>query len=326
MKSLYPEIKVNNTYMLDTGDGHSIYVEESGNPDGIPVIHCHGGPGGGSSPTQRRFYDPEQYRIILFDQRGCGLSTPHCADDINATWHNTLPYLIQDMEMIRQHLSIKTWVVTGGSWGTTLALMYAIKHAAVVKAIILRGVFLGRQQDIDWLFGATVGASQIFPEYYAEFVKGHPNDSVDDLLESYQEKLTGDNDFEQLSAAKRFGAWEDKMVSVNYHQPSEPMTSRQLVTMAILYCHYFTQHCFMYESEILSEINAIQGIPGYIIHGRNDVVCKPENAFSLNYFWKNSVLEIVPASGHASTEPGIVDGLIRSSQKVAKFLNEKANS
>ncbi|GAB2998815.1 prolyl aminopeptidase [Psychrosphaera aestuarii] len=323
MRTLYPEIKVNQTYMLDVGDGHTLYVEESGNPEGIPVIHCHGGPGGGSSPTQRRFYDPEKYRIILFDQRGCGQSTPLAATDITATWNNTISHIIRDMETIRDHLSITRWVVTGGSWGTTVALLYAIRNPAVVQAIILRGVFLGRQQDLNWLFGATEGASQIFPEYYAKFIKDVPSDSVEETLEYYKDKLMGDNDFEQLAAAKKFGAWEANMMELNYHLSHHDSPHKELLTMAILYCHYFTNHCFIYESEILSEIAAIQHIPGYIVHGRNDVICKPEGAFVLNSAWTASVLEMVPAAGHASVEPGIVDGLIRASQKVARFINEK---
>ena len=323
MRTLYPEIKTNQTYMLDVGDGHQIYVEESGNPDGIPVIHCHGGPGGGSSPAQRRYYDPEKYRIILFDQRGCGQSKPNCADDITATWNNTTSHLLKDMETIREKLGVKRWVVTGGSWGTTVALLYAIRNAAVVEAIILRGVFLARQQDIDWLFNPNTGASQIFPEYYAKFVQGVPTESTAEILEHYQEKLMGDNDFEQLAAAKKFGAWEAKMVQLNYHLDNYKGSHRELLTMAILYSHYFTNHSFIYESEILSEISAIKAIPGYIIHGRNDVVCKPEGAYTLSTAWPASILEMVPAAGHASSEPGIIDGLVRASKKVADFINEK---
>ncbi|QTH63365.1 prolyl aminopeptidase [Psychrosphaera ytuae] len=331
MRTLFPEINPNQTFHLDVGDSHQIYVEECGNPDGIPVVYVHGGPGGGSSPMHRRFYDPEQYRIIQFDQRGCGKSTPHCADDINALFSNTTQHLLRDMEQIRAHLGITSWVVAGGSWGTTLALLYAIKFPSVVKALILRGVFLARKQDLDWFLSPKQGASQIFPEYYRDFVRGHDIESVDsedydatqEILESYHEKLTGDNDFEQLAAAKQFMNWEGRIVSVNYQQSAPAMSKHEAIAMSLLNTHYFTNDGFIYESEIISEIAAISHIPGYIVHGRNDVVCKPEGAFTLAEHWPNGVLEMVPAAGHSSTEPGIIDGLVRASQNIAKFLNEK---
>jgi proline iminopeptidase len=323
MRSLFPEIQPNNSFMLDVGDGHSIYVEECGNPDGIPVVFCHGGPGGGCSENHRRYYDPERYRIVLFDQRGCGRSTPNCADNVNGLWHNTTQHLVADMEKIREHLNIKTWLVTGGSWGTTLALMYAIKHAAVVSGLILRGVFLGRQQDLEWLFSPTAGASQLFPDYYKEFIAGHPTTSVNDLLDSFFEKLSGDNDIEQLAAAKKFCNWEHRILQLNTQAPQTHVSHKEAIASALIYCHYFTQHCFIYESEIMSEIGAIQHIPGYIVHGRYDVVCKAENATTLHEGWKNSVLDIVPMAGHSSAEPGIIDGLVRASQKMADFIEEK---
>lgn len=341
MRTLFPEISPNHSFHLEVGDGHQIYVEECGNPEGIPVVYCHGGPGGGSSPLHRRFYDPEQYRIIQFDQRGCGLSKPHCADDINALFNNTTQHLISDMEQIREHLGIKSWVVTGGSWGTTLALLYAIKHAPVVKALILRGVFLARQQDLAWFLAPNQGASQIFPEYYREFVRGHdvdlnpesPNDFVQALLESYLERLTGDNDLVQAGAAKQFLNWESRIVSVNYshanqnHLKNKPLfNQREAIAMSLLNTHYFTNAGFIYESEILSQIAAIKAIPGYIIHGRNDVVCKQEGALTLAEHWPAGVLEMIPAAGHSCTEPGVVDGLVRASQEVAKFLNEQEKS
>lgn len=323
MRTLFPEIQPNQTYQLDVGDGHSIYIEECGNPDGLPVVYCHGGPGGGCSENHRRYYDPEKYRIILFDQRGCGRSTPNCAQDINALWNNTTAHLVADMEAIRQHLNVERWLVTGGSWGTTLALCYAIRHSAVVTGLILRGVFLGRQQDLEWLFGPTHGASQIFPDLYQEFVKGHPTTSVQDLLDSYFQQLTGDNDIEQLAAAKKFCDWESRILQLNSQATVEKMAHKEQIAMALIYCHYFTQHCFLYESEILSEIGAIQHIPGYIVHGRYDIVCKAENATTLHAAWRNSVLDIVPMAGHSSSEIGIIDGLVRASQKMAEFLEEK---
>lgn len=300
MRSLFPEIKPNKTWQLAVSDGHTLYVEESGNPEGIPVIYCHGGPGGGSSPAHRRFYDPQLYRIILFDQRGCGRSTPHCATDINAIWQNTIQDLAKDMEVIRAHLQIKRWVVAGGSWGTTVALFYAIEYPELVLGLILRGVFLGRKQDLEWLFGAN-GASQIFPECYQKFVKGHNIDSTAELLDSYYQKLVGDNDLEQLAAAKQFSAWESHIMQLNPPAPEafKSMSNKEYIAMALLNCHYFMNDSFLYESEIISEINRISHIPGYIVHGRYDIVCKAENAVTLDAFWSGAVLDMVPAAGHS---------------------------
>ncbi|MDC2889179.1 prolyl aminopeptidase [Psychrosphaera algicola] len=324
MRSLFPEIKANKTWQIAVNDGHVLYVEESGNPDGIPVVYCHGGPSGGSSAAHRRFYDPQLYRIILFDQRGCGQSTPHCANDINAIWQNTTKDLAHDMEIIRQELNIKRWVVAGGSWGTTVALYYAIEFPEMVLGLLLRGVFLARRQDIEWLFGKG-GASEIFPEYYQRFIKGHQFDSTIELLESYYQKLSGENDLEQLTAAKQFLQWESNIVQLKTPQsnPNSDMSNKDIIAMAMLNCHYFLNDCFLYESEIISEIKRIQQIPGYIIHGRYDIVCKAENAFTLDQYWSSGVLEIVPCAGHSCFEVGITDGLVRAGIQIAEFINKK---
>lgn len=321
MRPLFPEIHANETYQVAVGDGHSLYVEESGNPDGYPVVYCHGGPGGGSDPVFRRFYDPERYRIILFDQRGCGQSTPHCAQDINAIWQNTSQDLVQDMEVIRKHLNIDAWLVTGGSWGSTLALLYAIEFPQVVTGLILRGIFLARQQDLEWLFGAN-GAAQVYPEYYREFIKDHNSDSVAELLASYYEQLTGDNDIVQLTAAKQFSAWEGRIAKLRTADLSADLTSKESTASALLNCHYFTNNSFIYEHEIISEIGSIKDIPGYIIHGRYDMVCKAEGAFTLDEHWPNGMLEIVPAAGHSCLEPGITDALVRASDEMAGFFDK----
>lgn len=324
MRPLFPEIKANQTFSVPVDAGHQLYVEESGNPKGIPVVYCHGGPGGGTDPVFRRFYNPEYYRIILFDQRGCGQSTPHSATDINAIWQNTTADLVNDMEVIRKHLAIDTWVVAGGSWGTTLALMYAIEFPQCVSGLILRGIFLGRQQDLDWLFGAQ-GASQVYPEFYQEFVRGHEFDSTRDLIDSYYEQLTGDNDLQQLAAAKQFASWEGRIAKIQTTDLATEMSNKEAIAMALLNCHYFSNDCFLYESEIISEIQRIQNIPGYIIHGRFDTVCKPEGAFTLSQHWANGRLELVPMAGHSCLEPGITDMLVRASEEMADFLAKPAN-
>ncbi|MFT6528576.1 MAG: proline iminopeptidase [Psychrosphaera sp.] len=323
MRPLFPDIQINQSYMVPVSDGHFIYVEESGNPDGIPVVYCHGGPGGGSEHLYRRFYNPEHYRIILFDQRGCGKSTPHCANDINATWNNTLSDLTKDMEVIRQYLNIKRWVVAGGSWGTTVALIYAIEYPSLVLGLILRGVFLGRQQDLDWLYGTKVGASQIYPERHANFIRGKNADSVAELLADYYEQLTGDNDLVQLSAAKQFAHWESSISKLKPSSGSLQMTNKEVIAGSLLACHYFTNNCFMYEHEIISEIGRISHIPGYIIHGRYDIVCKPEGAYELSRFWENGLLEIIPEAGHSCTEIGIIDGLVRASDEMANYIKQE---
>ena len=320
MRSLYPQIQENQTWMIEVEHGHQIYVEESGNPDGIPVVYCHGGPGGGSDAIFRRFYDPEKYRIILFDQRGCGQSKPHCAKDINAIWNNTTLDLMNDMERIRQTLKIDSWLVTGGSWGTTLALLYAIEFPERVKGLILRGVFLARQQDIDWLFGAKQGASQLFPEFYRFLEKGHDSTSTEELLASYYEQLVGDNDLIQLAAAKQFCNWEGKIARLSTQNAASDLSNKDAIAMAMLNCHYFTNNSFIYEHEIISEIDRIKDIPGYIIHGRYDVVCKVEGAYELSKYWQNGKLEIVPEAGHSCLESGVKDALIRAADKMANFL------
>lgn len=323
MRPLYPEINANHSFHLTVSDGHQIYVEQSGNPDGIPVIYCHGGPGGASDPVYRRFFDPEKYRIILFDQRGCGLSTPHCRNDINALWANSSVDLVNDMEKIRVELGIDSWLVTGGSWGSTLALLYALEFPKRVKGLILRGIFLARQQDVDWLFAKDQGASQIFPEYYADFIRGHDFTTTQELLESYYEQLTGDNDLTQLAAAKQFCAWEGRIAKLKNSSSAVDISNKEAIAIACLNSHYFTNNSFIYEHEIISEIDRIRDIPGYIIHGRYDVVCKVEGAFELSRHWQNGRLEIVPEAGHSCLEVGITDALVRASDQMAEFLTNK---
>ena len=323
MRPLFPEIQANNSLLLDVGDNHQLYVEESGNPDGIPVVYCHGGPGGGSDPVYRRFFDPEKYRIILFDQRGCGQSKPHCANDINAIWNNTSIDLVRDLEKIREHLSINKWVVAGGSWGSTLALLYALEFPQAVSGLILRGIFLARQQDVDWLFSDKQGASQVFPEFFTDFIKGHEFSTPQELLESYYEQLTGDNDLVQLAAAKQFCAWEGRIAKLRSPSQIPQIKNKEAIAVALLNCHYFTNNSFIYEHEIISEIDRIRDIPGYIIHGRYDVVCKTEGAAELARHWTNGKLEIVPAAGHSCLEPGIQDALLRASDEMAVFLEGK---
>jgi proline iminopeptidase len=321
MRPLFPEINVNQTYLLEVSGGHQIYVEESGNPDGIPVVYCHGGPGGGSDPLYRRFYDPQKYRIILFDQRGCGQSIPNCIDGRKAIAQNTTQDLMADMEVIRNYLSIEKWVVAGGSWGSTLALLYGIQHPQSSIGFILRGIFLARQQDLAWLFGNS-GAAQVFPEYYQQFVQGAVNNNVDELLSHYQQLLESDNELERLAAAKQFCYWEAKLATLK--TPAKVAgTAKEFITKAVLNCHYFSHHSFIEENQILNGIAAISHLPAYIVHGRYDVVCKAENAFSLHQALPESTLEFVADAGHSCTELGIIDGLVKASIAMAKVIENK---
>lgn len=319
MRGLFPAISVNQTYQFDRDNGHQIYVEESGNADGIAVVFCHGGPGGGSSPAYRRFYDPEVYRIICFDQRGCGQSTPHAELEHNDTW-----LLVEDMEFIREQLNVERWVVAGGSWGSTLALIYAINHPQRILGLILRGIFLARKEDYHWLYGQSGGAAQIFPDYYTDFIK--PIAPCDDgqELASYYDLLTSENEIQRLHAAKVWSVWEGKISTLTVKSDAEEVCSEThlALSMARLEAHYFINNSFIEDNYILENLDKIAHIPGFIIHGRYDCVCKIENAFSLANGWQSAQLQIIPAAGHSGQEPLIADALCRASDAMVGFVKK----
>lgn len=320
---LYPDIQPNQIYQLNTDDGHSIYVEESGNPDGYPVIYCHGGPGGSSHPFFRRFFDPNFYRIVLFDQRGCGQSTPSLSLENNTTAH-----LLNDIELIRQQLNIQKMVLAGGSWGTTLALLYAQKHPEQISAMLLRGIFLARKQDLQWLYEPD-GAARLFPDYYQEFIRaanladGEPI-THQQLAKNYLEQLSSDNQFSQIAAAKHWSNWENR-ISVLHHLDSRENTDdiHTNMTMALMECHYFTQGSFIEENQILNNMDKLQNIPATIVHGRYDAVCDVNQAWQLAEKWPNSRLYIVPNSGHSLGEPFMAEAFLNAANKIARFLIEK---
>lgn len=324
MTGIYPLIHENSTYSISVSGGHTLYVEESGNPDGIPVLFLHGGPGGGSSSIHRCFYDPELYRIILFDQRGCGKSTPHVSLE-----ENTTQDLIGDIEAIRKHLAIEKWVVTGGSWGTTLALLYALEHTDKVLGLILRGIFLAREEDADWLYGYKGGAAQVFPEFYKEFVaplnKEERQLPTPQLIAKYYQLMTGNDEFKRLKAAKAWALWEGRIASLNTpSNASEQLDETHIaMSLGILECHYFHNKFYISENEIINKSKKLADIPGYIIHGRYDMVCKLENAHQLAKHWPMGELQIAPASGHSATEPKIASALCRASDAMARFIKNK---
>lgn len=315
MLILYPPLKPYERHQLKVSELHELYVDEAGNPDGIPVLFVHGGPGGACDGSSRRFYNPEVYRIIIFDQRGCGRSSPHGELSENTTQH-----LIDDMEKIRELLGIESWVLFGGSWGSTLSLLYAQQHPERVKAMILRGIFLCRQADLDWLY--KDGANRVFPDYWESFVKNIPVAERGDLAAAYYARLLGQDELLRMSAAKAWSAWEANCSKL---RPSPDTLAsftkpHNALALARIEAHYFVNKGFVDENHILENMQSIEAIPGRIIHGRYDMVCPLNNALSLHQQWQNSELHIVRDSGHSASEPGTVDALIRAVEEIAKEL------
>ncbi|OUS06725.1 prolyl aminopeptidase [Gammaproteobacteria bacterium 42_54_T18] len=319
MMILYPDIKPYREQRFDTGSHHVLHVEESGNKDGIPVLFLHGGPGSACEPFHRRFFDPDKYRIVLFDQRGCGRSTPHANIESNTTQD-----LIEDIERIREELEVERWVLFGGSWGTTLGLLYAQQYPDNVSAMILRGVFLARQQDLDWIY--KDGANRIFPDAWHEFTKNIAPDEQDDLLQAYKKLLSGNNELARMAAAKSWSAWEGHCATLRPNITvmdhfAEPHTALSMARMEV---HYFSNKAFIEENQILDNMQGITEIPGIIVHGRYDMVCPLENATSLHHHWSASELQIIRDAGHASSEAGIVDALVRATDSIAKIVGKSA--
>ncbi|WP_329604255.1 prolyl aminopeptidase [Saccharobesus litoralis] len=315
---VYPQIKPNDTEWLNVGDGHEIYIEHSGNPDGLPVIYIHGGPGGGSSPIYRSLFDPTIYRIIQFDQRGCGQSKP-----LLSLQNNNTASLIADIERIRQHLAIDKWLVCGGSWGTTLALLYALQHTERVSGMILRGIFLARQQDIDWLYG-DAGAARLFPDYYQQFQQPIANDNRSPI-QAYWPLLNSDNQLQQLNAARQWSLWEYRISRLTFAQSTEAelVEPHLCLPMALLECHYFLNHSFIEENYILNNIGKLNAIPATVIHGRYDAVCDVGQAWQLAEKWQSCKLMIVPEAGHSIAEPQIAAAFCQATRAMAKYMQEQ---
>jgi proline iminopeptidase len=307
MHTLYPEIQPYVQHSLAVDPPHVLHVEECGNPHGIPVLFVHGGPGAGCEDYHRRFFDPELYRIILFDQRGCGRSAPHAELE-----GNTTQALVADMERIREHLDIDTWLLFGGSWGSTLSLVYAETHPQRVRALILRGIFMCRSHEIDWFY--QQGASRLFPEYWQEYLAPIPEEERGDLVRAFYRRLTGDNEMQRMAAAKAWSLWEGKTSTLHPNASvaehfGNPYTA---LSLARIECHYFVNDSFLEPKQILREADRLKGIPGVIVHGRYDVVCPVENAWQLHQAWPESQLKIIPDAGHSASEPGTVDALIQA--------------
>lgn len=313
MRTLYPEIEPFDTGTLRVDDRHTLYYEQSGNPKGKPVVLLHGGPGGGSNPKMRRFHDPAKYRIVLFDQRGAGRSTPYADLVDNTTWD-----LVADIEKLREHLGIDRWQVFGGSWGSTLALAYAQAHARRVSALVLRGIFMLRRWELEWFY--QEGASRLFPEAWEHYVAAIPESEHGDMIAAFHRRLTSDDEATRLAAARAWSVWEGATSFLRVdqdfvHGHDDPHFA---LAFARIENHYFVNGGFFeVDDQLLRDIYRIVDIPGVIVHGRYDVVCPVQNAWDLHRAWPKSELVITPASGHSAFEPENVDALVQATDRFA---------
>jgi proline iminopeptidase len=315
MRTLYPPIQPYNTLNLAVDSLHTLYVEECGKLDGLPVVFLHGGPGAGCEPYHRQFFDPEKYRIVLFDQRGCGRSTPHAE-----LQGNTTQALIEDIETIRQQLGIDKWVVFGGSWGSTLALAYAQSHPDKVLGLILRGIFLCRQREIDWFY--QEGASRLFPDIWEKFLEPIPASERTDLVSAYYQRLTSEDEFTRMQAAKAWSQWEGRTATLISRQSvlNHFGDAHTALSLARIECHYFMNKSFLRENQLLDEMDKLHDIPGIIVQGRYDVICPMESAWALHRAWPGSILQIIPDAGHSATEAGITNALVKATDDMHRDL------
>ena len=311
MRTLYPPIEPYDHGMLPVSDVHTLYYEQAGNPEGQPVVFLHGGPGGGLVPEYRQFFDPEAYRIILFDQRGAGRSTPHASLEENTTWH-----LVEDIEKLRAHVGVESWHVFGGSWGSTLALAYAETHPARVRSLTLRGIFLCRPKEIRWFY--QEGASWVFPDVWEEYEKVIPEEERGDFVSAYYRRLTSDDEATRLAAARAWSVWEGS-TSKLFFDPEliERFDEAEFaLAFARIECHYFMNNAFFpTDNYLIEQVGKIRHIPATIVQGRYDVVCPARSAWELHRAWPEAELKIVPDAGHSATEPGIVSALVEATDK-----------
>jgi proline iminopeptidase len=311
MKTLYDPIEPFDQGRLPVSPIHTLYYEQCGNPEGQPVVFLHGGPGGGISPNYRRYFDPEAYRVVLFDQRGAGQSTPHANLEDNTTWH-----LVSDIERLREHLGIESWMVFGGSWGSTLSLSYAQTHPQRARQLVLRGIFLCRQKEIKWFY--QEGASAIFPDVWEEYLKVIPEAERGDMLTAYHRRLTSDDEAVRLEAARAWSIWEGSTSKLFPDQElidhfAEPHLA---LALARIECHYFMNNAFFETDNYLIEnIDKIRRIPAVIVQGRYDVVCPMMSAWELQRAWPEAELQVIPDSGHSMSEPGIISALVEATDR-----------
>ena len=312
LRTLYPPIEPFETGMLEVGDGHSIHYERCGTPGAKPAVFLHGGPGGGIDPDHRRQFDPERYDVLLFDQRGCGRSTPYAGLEANTTWH-----LVADIELLREHVGVDEWLVFGGSWGSTLALAYAETHSSHVSELVLRGIYTCTQPELDWYY--RFGVSEMHPEKWERFTSLIPEAERGDLLAAYHRRLTGDDQELRIAAARAWSLWEGETITLL----PEPKLSEQhddprfALAFARIETHYFINNCWLEPNQLLRDVGRLQGIPGTIVHGRYDMPCPARYAWQLHKAWPGSDFRLVEGAGHAFFEPGILDQLVRATDRYA---------
>lgn len=313
MKSLYPEIECLTQSEL-TIDVHRVYFEESGNPKGLPVIFLHGGPGSGSNPNHRRYFNPQLYRIVIFDQRGCNRSSPQ-----GCIVNNTTLDLLQDIEALREILGIDRWAIFGGSWGATLALLYAETYPERVLGLVLRGTFLARQRDLDWF--VKEGANRIFPDYWEQFIKDIPEYERQDLAAAYHKRLGDQDEKIRRKYARAWSDWTTRVVTYNLtEQKNEEVDINTLANQVLIETHYAVSHYFIKENQILGNISQIPDVPVIIIHGRRDLTCVLETSWSLHNALPDAEFVIVPDAGHLAGEPAMIDALINATDKMTTRL------
>ncbi len=316
METLYPAIKPYVTHSISVEGPHVLHVEECGNPEGVPVLFVHGGPGAGCEPWHRRFFDPEAWRIILFDQRGAGQSRPHAE-----LMGNNTQALVEDIEVIRQRLGVKQWLLFGGSWGATLSLVYAETHPEKVLGMILRGIFLCRAKEIEWFY--QYGASRIYPDLWEDFTSLIPENEREDLLAAYYRRLTGEDEIQRMAAAKAWAIWEGRTANLRPKKSvlehfSDPFTA---LSLARIEAHYFMNNAFLEDNQILRDAHKLNAIPGTIVQGRYDMICPMESAWELYQAWTMAELYIIADAGHSASEAGTVDALIKAARKMLKKLS-----
>jgi proline iminopeptidase len=316
LRVLYPPVKAYNTGFLRVSEVHEIYFEESGNPKGKPAVFVHGGPGGGTDPKMRCYFDPKRYRIILFDQRGCGKSRPHASLVDNTTWH-----LVDDMERLREHLGIVSWLVFGGSWGSTLALAYAETHPLRVTELVLRGIFLLRRWEIEWFYQNPGGAGALYPDLWERYVEPIPESERGDMVGAYYKRLTSDDPKVLAKAAQAWSIWEGatSFLRLNPDYVAKFQQDAYAAAFARIECHYFiNKGFFRSDAQLLENVDKIRKIPTVIVQGRYDVICPMKSAWDLHRAWPEADLRIVPDAGHSALEAGNIHELISATDRFAR--------
>ncbi len=312
LRAYYPPIEPYETGMLDVGDGHTIYYERVGTPGAKPAVFLHGGPGGGCSADHRRLFDPARYDVMLFDQRGCGRSTPHAELEANTTWH-----LVADIERLRTLAGVEKWLVLGGSWGSTLGLAYAETHPRRVTELIVRGVYTVSKAELDWYYQR--GVSEIFPDKWEKFLAPIPPDERGDMIAAYRKRLTSADPAVRIEAARAWSLWEGETITL---LPDAAVASRHddahfALAFARLENHYFVHGCWLEDGQLLRDAHRLRGIPGVIVHGRYDMPCPARYAYALHKAWPEAEFHLIEGAGHAASEPGILDQLIRATDRFA---------